>query len=40
MGLTGGWIDFSFMFILAFLILLMAYVGFYVMMSSGMGESI
>jgi len=40
MGLTGGGIDFSFMFVLAFMILPMAYVGFYVMMSSGMGESI
>ena len=40
MGLTGGGIDFSFMFVLAFLILPMAYAGFYVMMSSGMGESV
>ena len=40
MGLTGGGINFDFMYILAFLILPMAYAGFYVMMSSGMGESI
>ncbi|MEA3458940.1 MAG: type II secretion system F family protein [Candidatus Thermoplasmatota archaeon] len=40
MGMTSGGISFEFMFILAFLILPMAYFGFYVMMKSGMGESI
>lgn len=40
MGMTSGGVSFEFMFILAFLILPMAYAGFYVMMSSGMGESI
>ena len=40
MGMTSGGISFEFMFILAFLILPMAYAGFYVMMSSGMGETI
>ncbi len=40
MGMTSGGISFEFMFILAFLILPMAYAGFYVMMKSGMGESI
>ena len=38
MGLTSGGISFEFMFILAFIILPMAYLGFYVMMKSGMGE--
>ena len=40
MGLTSGGIDFMFMYILAFLILPMAYFGFYVLMSSGMGQSV
>lgn len=40
MGMTSGGISFEFMFILAFLILPLAYAGFYVMMKSGMGESI
>ena len=38
MGMTSGGISFEFMFILAFMILPLAYVGFYVMMKSGMGE--
>lgn len=40
MGMTSGGISYEFMFILAFLILPLAYAGFYVMMSSGMGETI
>ena len=40
MGMTSGGISFEFMFILAFLILPMAYFGFYVMMKSGMGETV
>jgi archaeal flagellar protein FlaJ len=40
MGMTSGGISFEFMFILAFMILPLAYAGFYVMMKSGMGESI
>ena len=40
MGLTSGGIDFVFIYLVAFLILPLAYVGFYVMMSSGMGETI
>lgn len=40
MGMTSGGISFEFMFILAFLILPMAYCGFYVMMKSGMGEAV
>jgi flagellar protein FlaJ len=40
MGMTSGGISFDFLFILAFLILPMAYAGFYVMMKSGMGETI
>jgi len=40
MGMTSGGISFEFLFILAFLILPMAYAGFYVMMKSGMGESV
>jgi flagellar protein FlaJ len=40
MGMTGGGISFEFLFILAFLILPMAYFGFYVMMKSGMGETV
>ena len=40
MGLTSGGIDFFFLYLIAFMILPMAYLGFYFMMSSGMGESI
>ena len=41
MGLTSeGGIDFMFMYLIAFMILPLAYFGFYVMMSSGMGEAI
>jgi flagellar protein FlaJ len=40
MGLTTGGISFDFLYILAILILPMAYAGFYVMMKSGMGEEI
>jgi archaeal flagellar protein FlaJ len=40
MGMTSGGISFEFLFILAFLILPMAYAGFYVMMKSGMGETV
>ena len=40
MGMTSGGISFEFMFILAFLILPLAYFGFYVMMKSGMGETV
>lgn len=38
MGLTSGGISFDFLYILAALILPLAYFGFYVMMKSGMGE--
>lgn len=41
MGMTSETgIDFMFLNIIAFMVLPMAYVGFYVMMSSGMGESV
>jgi len=40
MGLTSGGIDYFFMYLIAFMILPMAYFGFYVMMSSGMGEAV
>jgi len=40
MGLTSGGISFGFLYIIAFLVLPMAYAGFYVMMSSGMGETV
>ncbi|MEM0466621.1 MAG: type II secretion system F family protein [Candidatus Thermoplasmatota archaeon] len=40
MGLTSGGISFSFLYILSLVILPMAYFGFYVMMKSGMGESV
>jgi len=40
MGMTSGGISFDFLFILAFLILPMSYCGFYVMMKSGMGETV
>jgi len=38
MGLTSGGISFDFLYVMALLILPMAYAGFYVMMKSGMGE--
>jgi flagellar protein FlaJ len=38
MGLTSGGISFDFLYILAIVILPLAYIGFYVMMKSGMGE--
>jgi archaellum biogenesis protein FlaJ (TadC family) len=40
MGMTSGGISFEFMFLLAFMILPLAYFGFYVMMKSGMGEEV
>jgi flagellar protein FlaJ len=40
MGLTSGGIDYFFLYLIAFMVLPMAYFGFYVMMSSGMGETI
>ena len=40
MGLTSGGIPFTFMYLIAFMVLPLAYFGFYVMMSSGMGESV
>lgn len=40
MGITSGGIDYFFLYLIAFLILPMAYFGFYVMMSSGMGEEV
>jgi len=41
MGLTSdAGMDFGFMYLIAFMVLPMSYAGFYVMMSSGMGESI
>ena len=40
MGLTSGGISFDFLYIMAFGILPMAYLGFYVMMKSGMGEEV
>ena len=40
MGLTSGGIDFVFLYIIAGVVLPLAYLGFYVMMSSGMGETI
>ncbi|MDH7507655.1 MAG: type II secretion system F family protein, partial [Candidatus Thermoplasmatota archaeon] len=41
MGLTSkGGIDFGILYLIAFMILPMAYFGFYIMMSSGMGESV
>ena len=40
MGLTSGGIDYFFLYLIAFMVLPMAYFGFYVMMSSGMGEAI
>ena len=40
MGMTSGGISFDFLFILAFIILPMSYLGFYVMMKSGMGDTV
>lgn len=40
MGLTSGGIPFLFMYLIAFMVLPLAYFGFYVMMSSGMGGSV
>ena len=40
MGMTGGGVTFDFLYLLAFIILPLAYVGFYVMMKSGMGETV
>ena len=40
MGLTSGGIDFIFLYIISLFILPLAYFGFYVMMKSGMGESV
>jgi flagellar protein FlaJ len=40
MGLTSGGIQFDFLYIISLVILPMAYFGFYVMMKSGMGESV
>jgi flagellar protein FlaJ len=40
MGLTSGGIQFDFLYIIALFILPLAYVGFYVMMKSGMGEGV
>ncbi|MHA1574703.1 MAG: type II secretion system F family protein [Alphaproteobacteria bacterium] len=40
MGLSSGEIDMMFLYLIALLILPMAYFGFYFMMSSGMGESV
>jgi flagellar protein FlaJ len=40
MGLTSGGIDYLFLYLIAFMILPLAYFGFYMMMSSGMGESV
>lgn len=40
MGLTSGQVDTVFMYLIALLILPMAYFGFYMLMSSGMGETV
>ncbi|MBN1280257.1 MAG: type II secretion system F family protein [Candidatus Thermoplasmatota archaeon] len=40
MGLTSGGIDFIFLYIISLFILPLAYLGFYVMMKSGMGEEV
>ena len=40
MGLSSGDIDMTFLYLIALLILPMAYFGFYFMMSSGMGDSV
>jgi len=40
MGLTSGQIDYVFMYLIALIILPLAYFGFYMLMSSGMGEAV
>ena len=40
MGLTSGGVDYIFLYLIAFLILPLSYFGFYMMMSSGMGEQV
>jgi len=40
MGLTSGHIDYVFMYLIALMILPLAYFGFYMLMSSGMGEAV
>lgn len=40
MGLTSGGIQFDFLYIISLFILPLAYLGFYVMMKSGMGEAV
>ena len=40
MGMTSGGVDYFFMGIISLIILPLAYVGFYVMMKSGMGETV
>jgi flagellar protein FlaJ len=40
MGMTSGGIDYIFMGIISLIILPLAYIGFYVMMKSGMGETV
>ena len=40
MGITSGGIDYTILYLIALVVLPLAYFGFYVMMSSGMGESI
>jgi flagellar protein FlaJ len=40
MGLTNGGIQFDFLYIISLFILPLAYLGFYVMMKSGMGEAV
>jgi flagellar protein FlaJ len=40
MGLTSGGIQFNFLYIISLFILPLAYMGFYVMMKSGMGEGV
>jgi len=40
MGLTSGGIPYLFLYLIAFMVLPLSYFGFYVMMSSGMGEAV
>ena len=40
MGLTSGQIDYVFMYLIALMILPLAYFGFYMLMSAGMGEAV
>jgi len=40
MGMTSGGLSFDFLYMIALMILPMAYFGFYVMMKSGMGEEV